>query len=44
MQKLVAKILLFLAIRIIYAGSGEMENNFYKKIYILTLCNFWQRS
>jgi hypothetical protein len=21
-----------------------MENNFYKKIYIITLCNFWYRS
>jgi hypothetical protein len=40
MQKLVAKIQLFLAIKIIYADSTEMENSFYKKIYNITLCNF----
>jgi hypothetical protein len=43
MQKLVAKIYLFLATKIIYADSAEMENNFYKKIYNINLCNFWQR-
>jgi hypothetical protein len=42
--KLVAKIYLFLATKIIYADSAEMENNFYKKIYIITLRNFWHRS
>jgi hypothetical protein len=31
---------LILAKKIIYADSTEMENNFYKKIYIITLCNF----
>jgi hypothetical protein len=41
MHKLVAKIYLFLATKkIIYADSAEMENIFYKKIYIITLCNF----
>jgi hypothetical protein len=35
---------IFLATKIIYADSTEMENNFFKKIYILTLCNFWYRS
>jgi hypothetical protein len=44
MQKLFAKILLFLATRIIYADSAEMENNFYKNIYIPTLCTFGHRS
>jgi hypothetical protein len=24
--------------------SEEMENNFYKKLYNITLCNFWDRS
>jgi hypothetical protein len=41
MQKLLAKIYLFLATEIIYADSAEVENNFYKKIYIITLCNVW---
>jgi hypothetical protein len=41
---LVAKIKLFLATKIIYADSEEMENNFYKTIYNITLCNFWYRS
>jgi hypothetical protein len=44
MQKLVAKIYLFLATKIISADSAEMEKHFYKKIYNLTLCNFWYRS
>jgi hypothetical protein len=43
-QKLVAKIYLFLATKIIYADSVEMEKHFYKKIYFITLCNFWHRS
>jgi hypothetical protein len=42
--KLVAKIYLCLATKIIYADSAEMENNFYKNIYIITLCNVWHRS
>jgi hypothetical protein len=33
-----------LARKIIYADSSEMEKHFYKKIYIITLCNFWHRS
>jgi hypothetical protein len=33
-----------LATKIIYVDSAEMENNFYKKIYNITLCNFWYRS
>jgi hypothetical protein len=44
MQKLVAKILIILATKMIYADSVEMENNVYKKIYTITLCNFWYRS
>jgi hypothetical protein len=44
MQKLIAKIQFFLATKIIYADSAEMENNFYKNIYIITLCNFWHKS
>jgi hypothetical protein len=43
MQKLVAKIYLFLSTKIIYADPAEMEKHFYKKIYIITLCNFWHR-
>jgi hypothetical protein len=31
MQKLVAKFLIFLATKIIYADSVEMENSVYKK-------------
>jgi hypothetical protein len=31
MQKLVAKIYLFLATKIIHADSAEMENNFIKR-------------
>jgi hypothetical protein len=27
--------------KIIYADSAELENNLYKKIYNITLCNFW---
>jgi hypothetical protein len=44
MQKLVAKIYLFLDTKIIYADSVEMENNFSKKIDNITWCNFWYRS
>jgi hypothetical protein len=44
MQKLVSKIEIFLATKIIYADSLEKENNFYKTIYTITLCNFWYRS
>jgi hypothetical protein len=44
MQKFVAKLELFLAIKIIYADSAEKENNFSKTIYIIPLCNFWHRS
>jgi hypothetical protein len=44
MQNLVAKISIFLATKIIYADSAEMENSFYKKIYTITLCNVWYRS
>jgi hypothetical protein len=38
-QRLVAKTLLFLARKIIYADLAEMEKHFYKTIYIITLCN-----
>jgi hypothetical protein len=34
------KNLIILTTKIIYVDSAEMENNFYKKIYIITLCNF----
>jgi hypothetical protein len=44
MRKLVANIYLFLATKIIYEDSAEMENNFYKNIHNITLCNFWYRS
>jgi hypothetical protein len=44
MKKLVAKIYLVFATKIIYADSAEMENHFYKNIYSITLCNFWHRS
>jgi hypothetical protein len=30
--------------KIIYAALPEIEKHFYKKIYIITLCNFWHRS
>jgi hypothetical protein len=41
MQKLVAKISIFLATKIIYADSAETEDTFYKKIYTITLLNVW---
>jgi hypothetical protein len=25
-------------------SSAEIEKHFYKKIYMITLCNFWHRS
>jgi hypothetical protein len=34
------KNLIFVATKIIYADSAEMENNFYKNLYNITLCNF----
>jgi hypothetical protein len=40
-QKLVAKTYLFLARKIIYEDLAEMAKHFYKKIYIITLCNFF---
>jgi hypothetical protein len=43
-HKLVAKTYLFLARKIIYADPVEMEKYFYKKIYNITLYNFWLRS
>jgi hypothetical protein len=44
MHKLGIKTKIFLATKIIYAEFAEMENNLYKKIYNITLCNFWHRS
>jgi hypothetical protein len=44
MQKLVAKTSIFLATKIIYVDSAEMENNYYKQIYTITLCNCWYKS
>jgi hypothetical protein len=44
MQKLVAKITIVLSTKIIYADLAEMENNFYKAIYIIMFCNFRYRS
>jgi hypothetical protein len=38
------KINIFSYKKIIYAELAEMENNLYKKIYFITLCNFWHRS
>jgi hypothetical protein len=43
-QRLVAKTLIVLARKIIYANLAEMEKHFYKKIYIITLRNFGHRS
>jgi hypothetical protein len=42
--KVGCKNLLILATKIIYADSVEIENNFYKMIYNITLFNFWCRS
>jgi hypothetical protein len=41
MQKFVAKTELFSARKIIYADPADMGKHFYKKIYIITLCNVW---
>jgi hypothetical protein len=38
------KNLIIFSYKIIYADSAEMEYNFYKHIYNITLCNFWYRS
>jgi hypothetical protein len=35
---------IYLARKIIYADLPEMEKHFYKKIYIITLCNVLGRS
>jgi hypothetical protein len=43
-QKLAAKIYLFLATKIIYADSAEKEKLFYKHICSIPLCNFWYMS
>jgi hypothetical protein len=37
-------LIILLATKIIYADLAEMEKHFYKKIYIIPLCNFWHRS
>jgi hypothetical protein len=29
--------------KILLCRSGRNEKHFYKKIYIITLCNFWHR-
>jgi hypothetical protein len=42
--KVGCKNLIILARKIIYADLAEMEKHFYKKIYIITLFNFWHRS
>jgi hypothetical protein len=44
MNKLGTKTWIFLATKIIYAVSAEMENNLYRKIYFITFCNFGHRS
>jgi hypothetical protein len=31
-------------IKILYSALPEIEKHFYKKIYMITLCNFWHRS
>jgi hypothetical protein len=38
------KNLIILSTKIIYADYEEMEKHFYKKIYNITLCNFWYKS
>jgi hypothetical protein len=43
-HKLSSKQQIYLARKIIYSDSAEMEKHFYKKIYFITLCNFWHRS
>jgi hypothetical protein len=43
-QNLVAKAQLILGRKIIYADLAEIEKHFYKKLYIITMCNFWHRS
>jgi hypothetical protein len=35
---------IYLTRKIIYADLPEIERQFYKKIYMITLCNFWHRS
>jgi hypothetical protein len=43
-HNLVSRTWIYLTWKIIYADLSEMEKHFYKKIYIITLCNFWHRS
>jgi hypothetical protein len=43
-HKLSSKTEIYLARKIISADLPEMEKHFYKKIYTITLCNFWHRS
>jgi hypothetical protein len=38
------KNLIIFATKVIFADSAEMENNFYKMIYNITLCDVWYRS
>jgi hypothetical protein len=42
--KVAGKNLIIFATKVIFADSAEMENNFYKMIYNITLCDFWYRS
>jgi hypothetical protein len=42
--KVGCKNLIFLAKKIIYADPAEMENNFYKMLYNITLRNYWYMS
>jgi hypothetical protein len=43
-HKLSSKTQIYLARENLYADSAELENDFYKKIYFITLCNVWHRS
>jgi hypothetical protein len=43
-HKLGSRTWIYLTWKIIYAVLPEIEKHFYKKIYIITLCNSWHRS
>jgi hypothetical protein len=43
-HKLGSRTLILLTWKILYSVLLEIEKHFYKKIYMITLCNFWHRS
>jgi hypothetical protein len=43
-HKLGSRTWIYFTWKIIYAVLPEIEKHFYKKIYMITLCNFWHRS